>query len=364
MDIPGLILPSCDLSDNEQQSDTDQARSPTREYTWSPSPDPRGASATPYKYSSPSPARGSSLPAIHESSSPLQLAPPNNHKKRVWFTEQEELRIVHWLLNHRDEYADRNIPRAEFWAKCGNWIQQEFGKTYCRVDRSIQQLVKKKKQEMDAITKGSGLAIADTDWKQALDAWIEFLNDLKKAEQERKEEQSAARDQANSHRDLLASRMMKRRRTDEPDSQSPIPESSTSPEPLSSRGSSRPRRQGESKISADNLQHIMSSSLSGFANNIEGVLKRQRASRQEDLQQQFRDQNKAIEQRFKDQNVVIERQIQSSVQGQLGEMKNEIKEEVVDKVKRAIQGQFDGFQQSVVLGLMEVLKGTNIQKDI
>ncbi|KAJ9324720.1 hypothetical protein DTO027B5_2591 [Paecilomyces variotii] len=217
---------------------------------------------------------------------------------------------------------------------------------------------------MDAITKGSGLAIADTDWKQALDAWIEFLNDLKKAEQERKEEQSAARDQANSHRDLLASRMMKRRRTDEPDSQSPIPESSTSPEPLSSRGSSRPRRQGESKISADNLQHIMSSSLSGFANNIEGVLKRQRASRQEDLQQQFRDQNKAIEQRFKDQNVVIERQIQSSVQGQLGEMKNEIKEEVVDKVKRAIQGQFDGFQQSVVLGLMEVLKGTNIQKDI
>ncbi|KAJ9257864.1 hypothetical protein DTO212C5_8801 [Paecilomyces variotii] len=163
MEVPGLVLPPCDLSDDEQQSDTDQARSPTREYSWTPTPEPRGASATPYdSYYSPSPNE-SALPPIRETSSPLQLAPPNNRRPRVYFSEQEESQIIHWLLSHRHEYADKNITRAEFWERYGNWVQEEFRKNYHRIDRSIQQIMQKRRHKVDEAIKASGVASSDTD---------------------------------------------------------------------------------------------------------------------------------------------------------------------------------------------------------
>ncbi|KAJ9273826.1 hypothetical protein DTO212C5_105 [Paecilomyces variotii] len=117
--------------------------------------------------------------------------------------------------------------------------------------------------------------------------------------------------------------MTKRRRTEDLDLQSPIPDSS-SPEP---RGS---RRQAQTQITAENLPTILTSSLSRFADNIEGVLERQRTSREGDLRQALKD------------------ELQSTVNG----LKNEIKGEIKDEIKQAMAG------------LMEVLKGTNIQKDI
>ncbi|KAN0071120.1 hypothetical protein V8E54_010551 [Elaphomyces granulatus] len=97
----------------------------------------------------------------------------------------------------RQDYKD--------WKQCSEY---QFSKTYRHIDRAVAKWIETRKEQMDEQIAGSGVALADTDWKQVLDEWIVFLGDLEAERQKRKEvkttEEQSAREQAqleNGHKD-------------------------------------------------------------------------------------------------------------------------------------------------------------------
>jgi hypothetical protein len=88
-------------------------------------------------------------------------------------------------------YADRNTSKADFWKSCAAYIQSEMGKTYRHIDRVVAKWEKSRRHEVEEAKKESGVAKSDTDWLQAMDIWIEFIDDLKMDESERKNSKEA-----------------------------------------------------------------------------------------------------------------------------------------------------------------------------
>ncbi|KAJ9318436.1 hypothetical protein DTO271D3_1098 [Paecilomyces variotii] len=302
------------------------------------------------------------LPTFRDSSGLLQLG-PSNRRQRVYFSEEEEVQIIRWLLSRRHEYAEKRVPRAEFWERCGNWMQQQFGRAYARVDRSIGQIEKRRRREIDAAIQASGVAASDTHWKQAVDSWIEFIDKLKQTERKEREERFAAR-QNNIHRGPRAGRRgRKRRRTEELDSQSPTPESSPSPEPPSSRSSSRSFRQAQTAITAQNLPLILSSFSSSFVKSMEPMVRHMQEARSQDIQelkQEFKNQNEVLERRLEQLFSARFDRLEGRLEGQLEEFQNTMKDQLAE-YQNTMQRRVAEIQDTLQ-GIMEILK--NRQKNI
>ncbi|KAJ9293478.1 hypothetical protein DTO271G3_7743 [Paecilomyces variotii] len=245
-------------------------------------------------------------------------------------------------------------------------MQQQFGRAYARVDRSIGQIEKRRRREIEAAIQATGVAVSDTHWKQAVDSWIQFIDSLKQAERKEREERFAARQ--NIPRVPRGGRRgRKRRRPEEMGSRSPTPESSPSPEPPSSRSSSRSSRQAQTSITAQNLPLILSSFSSTFIKGMEPMVKHMQENSRRDLQefkQGIKDQNEALARLFE---VQIERQfeefrktmledIRITVRGQL----EEFRKTMVQEIQNTMQGQIEEMRD--MMQSMEISK--NSQKDI
>lgn len=273
------------------------------------------------------------------------------------------MQIIRWLLSRRHEYAEKRVPRAEFWERCGNWMQQQFGRAYARVDRSIGQIEKRRRREIDAAIQASGVAASDTHWKQAVDSWIEFIDKLKQTERKEREERFAAR-QNNIHRGPRGGRRgRKRRRTEELDSQSPTPESSPSPEPPSSRSSSRSFRQAQTAITAQNLPLILSSFSSSFVKSMEPMVRHMQEARSQDIQelkQEFKNQNEVLGRRLEQLFSARFDRLEGRLEGQLAEFQNTMKGQLAE-YQNTMQRRVEEIQDTLQ-SIMEILK--NRQKNI
>jgi hypothetical protein len=127
--------------------------------------------------------------------------------------------------------VDGKITKAKFWKQCSEYIQNQFSKTYRYIDRAFTKWIETRKDEQIA---RSGVALADTDWKQVLDEWIEFLGDLEAERQGRRLGLLSAREQAQCKQKRMATRMAARRRQEEQDEENEqvsMVESSAAAEP-------------------------------------------------------------------------------------------------------------------------------------
>jgi hypothetical protein len=116
-------------------------------------------------------------------------------------------------------YADRNTSKANFWKSCAEYIQSEMGKTYRHIDRVVAKWEKSRRHEVEE-AKESGVAKSDTDWLQAMDVLIEFIDGFKMDESERKNSKEAemdARRIAQREQSRMAIRISERKRALEED---------------------------------------------------------------------------------------------------------------------------------------------------
>ena len=247
-----------------------------------------------------------------ESIEPLQVRQVSTPVRapRSFLIEDEQIDVIKWLLQHRDDYADGRITKTKFWKECSQYIHTQFSKTYRHIDRAVSKWIETRKEQVEEQIAGSSIAISDTDWKQVLDEWIEFLGDLEAERQERKEAKSAeeqsAREQAQLEQERMATRMAARRRQeeqDEGDDEVSIVESSAAAEPSTatesavSRPSSVPRKRVRARKGDDGVEaytKAISSALgsfgSAFAKDIGSVI----SSSVKEPMNEMRDQMKEV----------------------------------------------------------------------
>ena len=94
--------------------------------------------------------------------------------------EDDQIDVVKWLLQHLEGYVDGR-------RNSGN-NAQSISRTNSQRHTAISTFTKwieTWKEQVEQIA-GSGVALADTDWKQVLDEWIEFLGDLEAERQGRR----------------------------------------------------------------------------------------------------------------------------------------------------------------------------------
>lgn len=153
------------------------------------------------------------------SESRAESQPAGRSTSRGYLSDADKVSVVRWLFNHRHMYADKNTPKAAFWKSCAEYIETEMGKTYRHIDRVVTKWEKARRKEIEEAKMESGVAKSDTDWHQAMDEWIVFLDDLKADEAERRDtkaaEEADARRIAQEEQSKMASRMSDRKRSRE-----------------------------------------------------------------------------------------------------------------------------------------------------
>ncbi|GIJ98302.1 hypothetical protein Aspvir_000418 [Aspergillus viridinutans] len=188
---------------------------------------------------------------------------------RTYLTPEQQLEVIQWCFSHRGWYADRNITKTEFWARCAQFIKDKFNKTYAAPERMVRTLENRRRQEMkEEMAASSGLA--KDELKQTLNKWIEFLDDVKLRAEERKARIAA---QQSSHptlggqaRELLCRRMAKRRHEAEGDrSGEATTESETSESSgVSGRRRKQLRRMREQEREAELYRTALANALTAF----------------------------------------------------------------------------------------------------
>ncbi|KAK1138380.1 hypothetical protein N8T08_002664 [Aspergillus melleus] len=128
--------------------------------------------------------------------------------------EKEQTLVVQWCIARQNDYRNKNVRQVDFWANCTAFIRDKFNKTNMTPVRSIKTWVKKRRLQVAEERRVSGRAISDTKWKQALDKWIQVLDDIEIQAERDKASKKAAIDQhkaaSNRSRDTLTTRLAKR----------------------------------------------------------------------------------------------------------------------------------------------------------
>ncbi|RHZ72777.1 hypothetical protein CDV55_107279 [Aspergillus turcosus] len=118
---------------------------------------------------------------------PFSVQPQSSQSQttsgRGYLTPEQQLEVIKWCLSHKEWYADQNLCfKGEFWFRCGGFIKEKFNKKYAAPERMVRGLENRRRQEIAA----GGIWLARDDLKQALDMWIQFLDDTKRRAEERK----------------------------------------------------------------------------------------------------------------------------------------------------------------------------------
>ncbi|OJD27977.1 hypothetical protein ACJ73_00610 [Blastomyces percursus] len=139
----------------------------------------------------------SQSPSPSPSSSPApqwREFPSPNHTQSsqgaLRVAEHEKLECIRYCVGNQDEY--RALPRFQFWNNFKSWFEETFGRPLKQPDRMISQLVRKYQEKNNAIREESGTARSVTVLDQALDEWIQILDDLEAAKRLAKEDAAAA----------------------------------------------------------------------------------------------------------------------------------------------------------------------------
>ncbi|OJD19096.1 hypothetical protein ACJ73_08663 [Blastomyces percursus] len=173
----------------------------------------------------------SQSPSPSPSSSP---APPSGPSQgaALCVAEYEKLECIRSCVGNQDEY--RALPRFQFWNNFKSWFEETFGRPLKQPDRMISQLIRKHREKKNAIREESGTARSVTDLDQALDEWIQILDDLEAAKRLAKEDAAAAEENHRQRSRRMQDDMMERRRKrnrerlgDSPTSETPTVESGT-----------------------------------------------------------------------------------------------------------------------------------------
>lgn len=258
---------------------------PTIYYPWEETPAPESQSARAFSsLATPLPPSRPSVSPVVESREPsvqIYQVPPEviaaPRPTRGLLTSDEQVSVMKWLLQHRGDYADNKITKARFWKNCAEYIQHDIGKIYRHIDRAVSKWVETRKEQVQEQIQASGVALADTDWKQVLDEWIEFLGDLEAERKERKDaktaEEISAREMAQYEQERMATRMAARhRQLDEVEEDEEISIVGSSSSASRKRGKRAGGRDGGVEAYTQAMSTALSSFGSGFAKDIGSVI--------------------------------------------------------------------------------------------
>ncbi|OJD25050.1 hypothetical protein ACJ73_03578 [Blastomyces percursus] len=124
--------------------------------------------------------------------------------------QHEKLKCIRYCVGNQDEY--RALPRFQFWNNFKSWFEETFGRPLKQPDRMISQLIRKHRDKKNAIREECGTARSVTDPDQALDEWIQILDDLEAAMRPAKEDAAAAEENHRQRSRRMQDDMMERRR--------------------------------------------------------------------------------------------------------------------------------------------------------
>ncbi|OJD10035.1 hypothetical protein AJ78_08788 [Emergomyces pasteurianus Ep9510] len=119
----------------------------------------------------------------------------------------EKLKSIRYCVGNQDDY--RHLPRSQFWNNFKTWFENTFGRSLRQPDRMIAQLVKKHREKQAAMLAESGTARSETDLDQALDEWLQILDDIQEAKRQAKED---AEEYHRQRSQQMQNDMMKHRR--------------------------------------------------------------------------------------------------------------------------------------------------------
>ncbi len=124
--------------------------------------------------------------------------------------EIQHVQMIQWCVSHKADYIDKNFARSRFWSDLRSFCAQELGVDIKNPDRVLGNLVKKHKISCQEIDNGSGIAIQPTDLSQALDEWVQVLDDLATYKADQKAEKSAKKSRQQRQHDEIRVNMLTR----------------------------------------------------------------------------------------------------------------------------------------------------------
>ncbi|PGH12607.1 hypothetical protein AJ80_06666 [Polytolypa hystricis UAMH7299] len=202
----------------------------------------------------------------------------------------ERLELIRWCVGNQQLYRDG--PRQQFWEELRVFFAETYNREIKSPDHVIRRMVKSHRKKQAALLRDFGRAESETDLDQALDQWIEIVDDTERNKREAREAAAASEENeqtvARCIQDSMMERMRNKRRLRDPssdseleeesqgsrtnDSRSPLPRDYfQSPIPRNSRSRARRRLPLSPEEHAEVLQKGMENVLSPLAAAVESL---------------------------------------------------------------------------------------------
>ncbi|PGH01562.1 hypothetical protein AJ80_08997 [Polytolypa hystricis UAMH7299] len=165
-------------------------------------------------------------------------------------SDEEWLELVCWSVGNQHLYCE--TPRQQFWDELKLYFLEMFTRDLKNPDWVLNCLARIHRQKQAQLLRDSGKAESETDLDQALDQWVQILDDISENRRQAREEAAASEENdwtiAHSMQDHMMEHMRNKRRLGDaspdpesmpeltgqednsqsllPDSQSPVPHNS------------------------------------------------------------------------------------------------------------------------------------------
>jgi len=110
---------------------------------------------------------------------------------RASLTADEMTAVMGWCLEHRNRY--KMMTKAKFWVLCADFIREEFSKDVLHPGRMVKTWVDRRRKETE---REDGMSAVEhpnnTEFRQRLDVWILFIDDLERRKLEDARRKSSA----------------------------------------------------------------------------------------------------------------------------------------------------------------------------
>ncbi|KAK9311370.1 hypothetical protein V1522DRAFT_395348 [Lipomyces starkeyi] len=103
----------------------------------------------------------------------------NRSRKRSYFNEDLKVKLMRHCVLHQGEYVLRR--KGQFWKDIARVFEAETGVPIRKPGQTVENLIKERREQLRY---RSGAAEADTELKQALDAFMQRFDDVEREEQD------------------------------------------------------------------------------------------------------------------------------------------------------------------------------------
>ncbi|PGH08127.1 hypothetical protein AJ80_07921 [Polytolypa hystricis UAMH7299] len=183
------------------------------------------------QFVTPTPARMNNPPAVQPPQ--INFTGRNSSGRpagQLWISDEEQLELVHWCVGNQQLYCEG--LRQQFWNELKAYFLETYNRELKNPDWVLTCLAKIHWQKQAQLLRDSGKAESETDLDQALDQWVQILDDICENRRRAREEAAASEESdwtiARRMQDNMMEHMRNKRRLGDP---SPDPEFSKSPIP-------------------------------------------------------------------------------------------------------------------------------------